>query len=88
MIGARDGTLKIRLQAPPVEGKANIALLRFLADRLQVPKSAVRLTHGRASRRKLVEIGTAGLTPDGVASRLAEVGLDAGGSAGDGGDAV
>jgi hypothetical protein len=54
--GAVEGALRIRLKAQPVEGKANEALLRYLADHLGVPKSTVHITHGHSSRRKTVRI--------------------------------
>jgi len=44
--------LKIRVQAPPVEGKANAALTEFLADRLQLPERRVVLLAGDAGRNK------------------------------------
>lgn len=56
VVEAMDDALKIRLQAPPVDGKANDALLRFIADTLKVPKRMVRLTHGASARRKTVEV--------------------------------
>lgn len=56
--GIFDDALKIRLQAQPIEGKANDALIRYLADRLSVPKSAVSITHGQTSKRKTVEVAT------------------------------
>ena len=54
--GAHGDALKIRLAAPPVDGKANAALLEFLAERLRLPKSEVLLISGHGSRRKIVEI--------------------------------
>jgi len=54
--GERDDCLLIRLQAPPVDGKANKALLAFLAESLGVPKSAVQLMAGAKSRVKRVLI--------------------------------
>jgi uncharacterized protein (TIGR00251 family) len=48
--------LKIRLAAPPVDGKANAALLDFVAKRLELPRRAVRLHSGQASRRKVVRV--------------------------------
>lgn len=54
--GEHGDALKIRLAAPPVDGKANAALLAFIAERLGVPKSAVTLKSGQASRRKVVEV--------------------------------
>jgi uncharacterized protein (TIGR00251 family) len=61
--GLLDGALKIRLQAQPVEGQANEALVKFLANKLGVSKSAVRVTHGLTNRKKLVEVRSASLTP-------------------------
>ena len=54
--GPHGDALKIRLAAPPVDGKANAALIEFLADRLGVAKSTVVLKSGQASRRKVVEV--------------------------------
>lgn len=54
--GLHGDTLKIRLAAPPVEGKANTALLRFLAEIFNVPLRQVILKQGVKSRRKVVEI--------------------------------
>jgi uncharacterized protein len=51
-----DGTLKIRLTAPPVEGKANIALIDFLSKILDVPRSKIAIVAGETSRDKLVSI--------------------------------
>jgi uncharacterized protein (TIGR00251 family) len=54
--GVMDGALKIRLQAPAVEDRANQALCAFLAELLKRPKSAVRLLAGERGRTKRVEI--------------------------------
>jgi len=54
--GVMDGALKIRLQAPAVEDRANQALCAFLAELLKRPKSAVRLLSGERGRTKRVEI--------------------------------
>jgi uncharacterized protein (TIGR00251 family) len=54
--GLMDGALKIRLQAPAVEGRANEALCEFLAEILKTPKSAVRILAGDRSRIKRVEV--------------------------------
>jgi hypothetical protein len=51
-----DGTIKITLTAPPVEGKANIALAKFLAEILQVPISSIEIIAGASGRSKLVSI--------------------------------
>ena len=51
-----DGTIKIRLTAPPVEGKANKELVKFLAQVLGIPKSRIDLVAGRTGRDKLVSV--------------------------------
>jgi len=51
-----DQTIKIRLAAPPVEGKANEALIEFLAKVLGVPRSKVDIIAGASGRDKLVSI--------------------------------
>ena len=56
VVGIHGDALKIRLAAPPVDGKANAALIAFIAERLGVPKARVRLRSGHNSRRKLVEV--------------------------------
>ena len=50
------GELVLEILAPPVEGKANQAAIRFLAEALDVPRSAVEIVAGERSRRKLVRI--------------------------------
>ena len=54
--GAMEGALKIRLQAPAVEDRANEALCEFLAQLLKRPKAAVRILSGERSRSKRVEV--------------------------------
>ena len=51
-----DGTLKIRITAPPVEGKANRALIEFLSRVLDVPKSSIEIIAGEKGKNKLVAI--------------------------------
>lgn len=55
--GEIGGALKVRLQAPAVEGRANEALIELLAQLLKTPKSAVRILSGDRSRTKRIEIG-------------------------------
>jgi uncharacterized protein (TIGR00251 family) len=69
VIGVLDDVLKIRLQAQPIEGKANEALIRFIAGMLSLPKSAVQLTHGHTARRKVLEVACA-LSPVEVMAQL------------------
>lgn len=54
--GMMDGALKVRLQAPALENRANTALCEFLSTLLRTPKSAVRILSGERSRIKRVEI--------------------------------
>jgi uncharacterized protein (TIGR00251 family) len=54
--GEHDGRLKLKIAAPPVDNKANAHLLSWLAAQLGVPKSAVRLVRGEASRQKTVAV--------------------------------
>jgi uncharacterized protein (TIGR00251 family) len=51
-----DGTLRIRLTAPPVEGKANKALVDFLSNWLNVPRSKIAIVAGEKRHDKLVSI--------------------------------
>lgn len=66
LAGLHGDALKIRLAAPPVDGKANEALLRFVAETLAVPKAAVCLKSGQTSRRKVLEVS--GCTAEALAA--------------------
>lgn len=66
--GIRAGALVVRLTAPPVEGKANAALARFLGRTLRVPPTAIEVVRGASGRDKLVRV--AGLTTDAMRARL------------------
>jgi len=63
--GLHGDALKIRLAALPVDGKANEALIKFIAEALKLPKSAVNLKSGQTSRRKVLEVQ--GATTEAVA---------------------
>jgi len=54
--GLHDGALRVRLAAPPVDGRANEVLLRWVAKQLDLPHRAVTLARGATSRRKWLEI--------------------------------
>ncbi len=73
IVGLRDGVLRVRVTAPPVDGAANEALLRLLAKALRVPPRDLRIASGAASRTKVVEV--AGLDSGEVAERLAPGGV-------------
>jgi uncharacterized protein len=54
--GRHGDALKIRIAAPPVDGAANTELVRFLAEQLGVPRSAVTVASGTSGRRKTVSV--------------------------------
>lgn len=54
--GVHNQSLKIRLQAPPVEGKANKALIRFLSKTLGIPKTTIEIITGETGREKRILI--------------------------------
>jgi uncharacterized protein (TIGR00251 family) len=54
--GEHDGALKVKLTAPPVEGEANQALIKFLARSLKISRKNVVLIRGETARNKLIEI--------------------------------
>lgn len=56
IIGAHNEELKIKLTAPPVDGKANDALIKFLARTLALPKKNFTLIRGETGRHKVVEV--------------------------------
>lgn len=56
IVGVMEGALKIRLQAPALENRANEALIELLARFLKTPKSAVRILGGERSRSKRIEV--------------------------------
>jgi uncharacterized protein (TIGR00251 family) len=63
-----DGTIKIKIAAPPVDGAANKALIEFLAEALGLPRSQVDIVAGESSERKLVSL--VGISPETVDSVL------------------
>lgn len=67
--GSHGDALKIRLKAPPVDGKANAALIEFIAELLNVAKSQVELKSGQAARRKIVAVR--GISAETARQRLA-----------------
>lgn len=68
VVGVLDEALKIKLAAQPIEGKANEALIKWLAGALGVSRSAVTLTHGQTNKKKLLVV--TGVTLEDVARLL------------------
>lgn len=56
IVGEHEGDIKIKVMAPPVEGAANQALQKFLAELFKLPKKDIRIVRGETSRHKIVEI--------------------------------
>ena len=69
--GYRDGELLLRLNAPPVDGKANKAAIEFISRYLSVSRSSVQLIGGERSRHKIFEI--VGLGASDLERKLAEI---------------
>ncbi|MBI4299706.1 MAG: YggU family protein [Chloroflexi bacterium] len=68
VVGMAEGIFRVRIAAPPSEGRANEALLAFLADALGVKRRDVSLVRGASSREKVVEV--AGLDAETIRERL------------------
>ena len=67
--GTVGGDLKLALTAPPVEGRANQAVIEFFADLFEIPRSSVTIASGETSRNKVVRI--AGFSRAALEERLA-----------------
>lgn len=68
-VGLHGDAVKIRVAAPPVDGSANAELIRFLAERCDIPRSRVSIESGAMSRQKRVNL--AGVSAEWVLARLA-----------------
>ena len=68
VMGERDGAVLIRISAPPVDGKANAALITFVAKTIGVPMGAVTIIRGETSRTKVIRV--AGRAADDVHAAL------------------
>lgn len=69
--GVVGDAIKLALTAPPVEGRANEAVIRFFADLFEIPRSSVTIASGATSRTKVLRI--AGLSKEAVQDRLATI---------------
>jgi len=76
VVGTHGGAIKVKLRAPAVKGKANAALVRFLAEKTKLPLRAVVLESGQRSRDKLIRIE--GLSEEEVRTHLRAVSLEGG----------
>ncbi len=64
IIGLFQDELKIKLASPPIEGRANVALAKFLSELFEVPRSRVALKSGEKSRHKIIEISNSRIHPE------------------------
>lgn len=68
--GIYDGALKVRLTTPPIDGKANQALIKFLSKTLKLSKAQIELTQGDTSRYKTIRLS--GITPEEFLKRIGQ----------------
>jgi uncharacterized protein (TIGR00251 family) len=61
IIGEYNGTLKIKIKAPPIEGRANDAIIEFFSDILKIPKSRFEILRGDQSRHKVLLVRDASI---------------------------
>jgi uncharacterized protein (TIGR00251 family) len=66
LVGWQGDALKITITAPPVDGKANAQLIKFLSKQFKVPKSAITIEAGTLSRHKRVRIRSPKVLPEGL----------------------
>ncbi len=66
----KDGTIKIKLTSPPIDGKANQALIEFLSELLGIPQSKIEIVSGSTNRNKLIAI--VGLDAETLQKRIIE----------------
>ena len=71
IVGEVGDALKVALTAPPIDGRANEAVLAFFAEFLNVPRSSVTIAAGQSSRNKVIRV--AGMTAAQVEQRLASL---------------
>ncbi|HEX7674310.1 MAG TPA: DUF167 domain-containing protein [Bdellovibrio sp.] len=56
VVGSHNGLLKIKITAPPIDGKANECLIEFLSDVFDIPKRDITIIRGETGRNKTVEL--------------------------------
>jgi uncharacterized protein (TIGR00251 family) len=71
IMGVVGDALKLALTAPPIEGRANQAVIEFFVELFEIPRVSVTIASGATNRNKVVRI--TGMTKQAVAERLAEI---------------
>ncbi len=56
IVGPHNGELKIKITAPPIDGRANEGLIEFLSDHFNIPKRSISLVKGETGRHKTVDL--------------------------------
>lgn len=64
VVGLHGNALKIKLAVPPIEGRANAALLQFIATQFKIPLRHVTFIRGEKSRHKIIEISGCTMNPE------------------------
>ncbi len=70
IVGPYGDSLKVRITAPPVDGKANAHLIKYLAKAFGVPRAGVSLLSGDTGRDKRLRINAPTRLPEGIPSRI------------------
>jgi uncharacterized protein (TIGR00251 family) len=73
VLGLHGDALKLKLIAPPVEGKANRACIEFLSEALGVPKTCIQIVSGHSSRRKQIRISCSARQTPQLSQRLEDL---------------
>jgi len=68
ILGKSGDAYKVKVTSPPVDGKANKALVDLLAKRLKIPKSSIEIVSGKSSRVKYIRIH--GISPEDTAQQM------------------
>jgi len=71
VLGFTDGILRLKIAAPPIEGKANKEVINYLSDILDIPKSSIDMEHGHTSKIKVIAIN--GLDRESIYERVEAV---------------
>ena len=64
VVGLHGEALKIKLASPPIDGRANNALLQFIATQLHIPLRQIKLIRGEKSRHKTIEVNDCTINPE------------------------
>jgi uncharacterized protein (TIGR00251 family) len=66
VVGLHGEALKIKLASPPIDGRANKALLQFISTKLHIPLGQIKLLRGEKSRHKTIEVSDCSINPKSI----------------------